>query len=368
MSAELSTPSPRADLAETEVWQRVAWSTVECVVVGTTPCIVGENQCEAVGLRSGARAPNVATDSGNAPLAAARRSWEVTRTDYPRSRLDSERERAHAEGYAIGIRDADAEIPPFPDALFDAELSTFGAMFETNHDRAARELVRARNTGKTFGPANWTPESCIGQWFVEIGRHIPSAPGVRSPALWGTRQGLGELARDVARKFRRAGRDFAPRYHSASRRAESVRAYCGRNRKTFQALDTERHATFTNDCLARMRGSTGRPTARRSWRAHTPKSWPTESESVKEPAVLRCNVSTGEAIPQWHSALRRWMTVGLRLAACTAAMREGHDWDPRSPIGSEIGLPSDAPSRAEAMSRQRPLGSLRRSRRADAKD
>jgi SAM-dependent methyltransferase len=249
MSAELQTSPPAVDLAAVKARQRTAWSTGDYAVVGTTLQIVGENLCEALDLRSGARVLDVAAGNGNASLAAARRWCDVTSTDYVSSLLESGRARARAEGHNIAFQEADAEDLPFPDASFDAVLSTFGVMFTPNQDKAAGELVRVCKPGGKIGLANWTPASFIGQLFATIGKYIPPAPGVKSPALWGTKQRLQELFGEGAREIRTTSRDFAFRYHSPAHWVEVFRTYYGPMNKTFQALDAGKQSAFTKDLL-----------------------------------------------------------------------------------------------------------------------
>src|SRR4051812_13643888 len=193
MSTVVSNPASVPDLAAVKTRQQAAWSTGNYAVVGTTLQIVGETLCEALDLRSGARVLDVAAGNGNATLAAARRWCDVVSTDYVSSLLESGRARAQAEGHTIAFQEADAENLPFPDASFDAVLSTFGVMFTPDQERAAAELARVCKTGGKIGLANWTPESFIGQMFKTIGKYIMPAPGVKSPALWGTKARLDEL-------------------------------------------------------------------------------------------------------------------------------------------------------------------------------
>jgi SAM-dependent methyltransferase len=213
MSAVISTSPPAIDLTAVKTRQQAAWSTGNYAVVGTTLQIVGENLCEALDLRSGARVLDVAAGNGNATLAGARRWCDVTSTDYVSSLLESGRARALAEGHDIQFQEADAENLPFPDASFDAVMSTFGVMFTPNQDKAASELERVCKAGGRIGLANWTPESFIGQLFKTIGKHIPPALGVKSPALWGTQARLEELFGRTAQEIRattRESRSSAP--------------------------------------------------------------------------------------------------------------------------------------------------------------
>lgn len=252
MSAVPSPSSPAIDLAAVKTRQQAAWSTGNYAVVGTTLQIVGENLCEALDLRAGSRVLDVAAGNGNATLAAARRWCDVTSTDYVAALLESGRARAQAEGHAVRFQEADAESLPFADASFDAVMSTFGVMFTPNQDQAAAELARVCRPGGRIGLANWTPESFIGQLFKTIGTYIPPVPGVRSPALWGTKARLEELFGNTARAICTTHREFTFRYRSPAHWIEVFRTYYGPMNKTFGALDAEKQAAFTRDLLALM--------------------------------------------------------------------------------------------------------------------
>ena len=220
--------------------------------MGTTLQIVGENLCEALDLRAGARVLDVAAGNGNATLAAARRWCDVTSTDYVASLLEAGRARAQAEGHTVRFQEADAENLPFADASFDVVLSTFGVMFTPNQEQAASELARVCKPGGRIGLANWTPESFIGQLFKTIGKYVPPAPGVKSPALWGTKARLDELFGSTAREIRTRSREFNFRYHSPAHWIDVFRTYYGPMNKTFGALDADKQAAFTQDLLALM--------------------------------------------------------------------------------------------------------------------
>jgi ubiquinone/menaquinone biosynthesis C-methylase UbiE len=252
MPADPSPLSPAVDLAAVKTRQQAAWSTGNYAVVGTTLQIVGENLCEALDLRSGSRVLDVAAGNGNATLAAARRWCDVTSTDYVSSLLESGRARAQAEGHTVQFQEADAENLPFPDASFDVVMSTFGVMFTPNQDEAANELARVCKPGGKIGMANWTPESFIGQVFKTIGKYIPPAPGVKSPALWGTKARLDELFANTAREIRVTSREFVFRYRSPAHWLDVFRTYYGPINKTFGALDADKQAAFTQDLQALM--------------------------------------------------------------------------------------------------------------------
>jgi SAM-dependent methyltransferase len=248
MSEVLSAPSP--DLVAIKGRQRTAWSAGDYAVVGTTLQIVGENLCEALDLRAGQKVLDVAAGNGNATLAAARRFCEVTSTDYVPALLKSGRARAEAEDQEIVFKEADAENLPFPDASFDAVISTFGVMFTADQDKAAAELLRVCKPGGRIGLANWTPESFVGQMFRTIAKYIPSAPGLKPPALWGTRSRLEELFGTSARTIGSKSRFFNFRYRSPEHFVEVFRSYYGPMNKTYAALDAAKQAALTSDLLA----------------------------------------------------------------------------------------------------------------------
>jgi SAM-dependent methyltransferase len=248
MTATLQAP-PAPDLAAVKTRQQGAWSSGDYAVVGTTLQIVGEELCEALDLRAGSKVLDVAAGNGNVTLAAARRWCDVTSTDYVPALLERGRERATAERFNVTFREADAEALPFPDKSFDVVVSTFGVMFTPDQDKAAAELVRVCRSGGKIGLANWTPDGFIGQLFKTLGKHLPPPPGVKSPALWGTRTRLDEM-------FGKAGtieaqpKMFVFRYKSPQHWLEVFRTYYGPTFKAFGALDTEKQKALAADLIA----------------------------------------------------------------------------------------------------------------------
>lgn len=241
--------SPTVDLATVKVRQHAAWSSGDYAVIGATLQIVGETLCEAVDLRSNQRVLDVAAGNGNATLAAARRFADVVSTDYVDSLLAHGRVRAAADGLKATFQEADAEDLRFADDSFDVVLSTFGVMFAPNHDQAASELIRVCRPGGKIGLANWTPEGFIGQLFKTIGKYVPPAPGVKSPALWGTRGHLDTLFATNG-TIAAESRHFVFRYKSPSHWLEIFRTYYGPVLKAFAAIDAEARQALEADLYA----------------------------------------------------------------------------------------------------------------------
>ena len=243
----LSTPT--SGLAAVKSKQQAAWGSGDYAIIGTTLQIVGESLCEAVDIRSNERVLDVAAGNGNASLAAARRFALVTSTDYVGALLERGRERAIAERLQIAFQEADAENLPFADESFHAVLSTFGVMFTPDQRQAASELTRVCKRGGRIGLASWTPDSFIGQIFKTIGRYIPPASGVKSPALWGSRAHLDELF-DPYASIHTKTRTFMFRYRSADHFLEVFRTYYGPVLKAFAALDATGQAGLEADLRA----------------------------------------------------------------------------------------------------------------------
>jgi len=239
------------DLAAVKARQQATWASGDYAVVGTTLQIVGETLCEAVDLRSGQRVLDVAAGNGNATLAAARRFADVVSTDYVGALLERGRKRAEAEGLPVEFREADAENLPFPDAGFDAVLSTFGVMFTANHARAASELVRVCRPGGKIGLANWTPESFIGNLLKTVVKFVPPPPGVKSPVMWGKKDYLAEMfGPDVA--IATQSRHFTFRYKSPAHFLDVFRTFYGPTHKAFGAIDATAQDRLAADLFALM--------------------------------------------------------------------------------------------------------------------
>ncbi|MBR1121037.1 methyltransferase domain-containing protein [Bradyrhizobium lablabi] len=244
-----TTAAPTADLSAVKTRQQTAWSSGDYAIVGTTLQIVGESLCEAIDLRAGQRVLDVAAGNGNATLAAARRFTEVVSTDYVGALLERGRERATAERLPVTFQEADAERLPFGAASFDVVLSTFGVMFTPDQQQAANELARVCRPGGKIGLANWTPDGFIGQLFKTIGKYVPPAPGVKSPALWGTKAHLDALFGAKA-TVEATSKYFAFRYKSPEHKLEIFRTYYGPVLKAFAAIDSTAQQSLAADIHA----------------------------------------------------------------------------------------------------------------------
>jgi SAM-dependent methyltransferase len=205
-------------------------------MIGTQILLSSELLIESLDVHAGDRVLDVATGSGNAALAAARRGCTVIGIDYVPELLDRARLRAAAEGVVVEFIEGDAEALPFEDASFDVVASVFGAMFAPDQDQTARELARVCRPGGRIGLVAHTPDGFIGNLFKVIARHVPPPAGLRSPIQWGTEGRLRELFGDRIDEIRVEKRNIIWRYPSPAAYVEYWRRYYGPTLKAFEAV------------------------------------------------------------------------------------------------------------------------------------
>ena len=225
--------------AVTSIQQKV-WSAGDFAKVGTIVAPVSENLAEAVDMGPDDGVLDVACGSGNAAIAAARRTWgEVVGLDYVPELLDHARERAAAEGMEIEFVEGDAQDLPFEDSSFDAVLSVFGAMFAPDQEKAAAELLRVCRSGGRIGMANWTPDGFVGDMFKTTAQHAPPPPGLTPPVAWGTEERLRELFGDGISDLQIERRTFHQRFRSADHFIDYFKTWFGPTKMAYERVGDE---------------------------------------------------------------------------------------------------------------------------------
>jgi ubiquinone/menaquinone biosynthesis C-methylase UbiE len=245
------------DLEAVKQRQQTMWASGDFHAVAALIQPVAEDLCEAVDLRADWRVLDVATGSGNAALAAARRGCDVVGIDYVPALLARGRRRAEAEGLDIDLVEGDAESIPFPDASFDAVLSVYGAMFAPNHEKTFAELARVCRPGGRIGLATWAPDGFIGEMLKVVSTHVPPAPGVASPLLWGTGAYVGSMFGDTIDGLGARDRTFTFRFRSAEGFVEYFRDFYGPTLKAFEAVGEGRADELFADLVALVRKHAG---------------------------------------------------------------------------------------------------------------
>lgn len=225
--------------------QRETWAAGDFGMIAWNTVYAGECLCEAADLRAGQRVLDVACGTGNVALSAGRRFCEAIGVDYVPSLIERARERAAAERLPVTFEVGDAESLPFEDESFDAVLSTFGAMFAPDQEKAAAELVRVCRPGGRIGLASWTPEGMWGELFALHARFLPPPEGIRPPPLWGTEARIGELFGDAVREVRAHRRITLFRSRSARHWIDFFRTHFGPMIKVLETLDGAGRRQFT---------------------------------------------------------------------------------------------------------------------------
>src|SRR6478672_9092675 len=93
----VTTIPAQPDLSAVKARQQGTWASGDFSVVASRIVFQAEHLCEAADLQAGWRVLDVATASGNAAIAAARRGCEVVGVDYVPALLERGRIRAAAE-------------------------------------------------------------------------------------------------------------------------------------------------------------------------------------------------------------------------------------------------------------------------------
>jgi SAM-dependent methyltransferase len=132
---------------------------------------------EAAGVQRGQHVLAAAAGDGNVAAAALAAGAVVEAGDLSRSMVARGRARVPRASW---LR-ADVQELPYPDAMFDAALSSFGAVLAPRAKRTARELARVTRPGGVVGLTAWTPESLPGRAENLVAR----PDGARSATDWG---------------------------------------------------------------------------------------------------------------------------------------------------------------------------------------
>ena len=243
-------PYHAVDYSTVKQRQQATWASGDFSVVAARILYQAEQLCETAELQAGWRVLDVATGSGNAALAAARRGCDAVGIDYVPALLERGRIRAEAERLSVEFFNGDAEQLPFPAATFDAVLSIYGVMFAPDHQLAAAELGRVCRPGGRIALACWTPEGFIGETFRLFSRYLPPAPGLQPPVRWGDEAYQRELFGDLVASVRSYPRTAIFRYRSAEENVDFFRTFYGPTLRAFDVLPAERQEALKKDMIA----------------------------------------------------------------------------------------------------------------------
>ena len=141
---------------------------------------------------------DVATGTGWTARRLADRGFDVTAVDFAPDVVAAARAFAGSRGLDIAFDDGDAELLPYPDASFDAVISTFGVMFVQRPEDAAAELARVCRPGGRLALVNWSPDGNVFEMFKIMKAFMPKPDGTPppSPFEWGSPERVQQLLGD----------------------------------------------------------------------------------------------------------------------------------------------------------------------------
>jgi len=194
---------------------------------------------EQLDIPTGCQLLDVACGSGQLALWAARDGINVTGVDIAPNLVRRAQARAKAEGLKARFMEGDAEALPFEDGSFDVVTSLIGAMFASQPELVASELLRVCTPGGTIAMGNWTAEGFVGKMFKTFAKFlVPS--GTPSPLLWGNemivRERLGRGVSDLAMTRRHYFFDYP---FPPAGVVELFRQYYGPTNRAFASLDED---------------------------------------------------------------------------------------------------------------------------------
>ncbi len=239
-----------ATFEEIKARQQITWGSGDYAKIAWITVPLADSLVEAVDLRPGSRALDVATGTGHVALAAARRFCVAVGVDYVPTLLEVARRRAAAEGLEVTFVEGDAENLPCSDGDFDYVLSAIGAMFAPNQEQTAHELLRATRSGGTIGMINWTPTGFIGELFKTIAKHVPPPFELKPAALWGSEERVRELFGDGVSSLIFRTSKLRQRYLSPEHYADFFLTWYGPTLKAAESLTKPAREAFRADLIA----------------------------------------------------------------------------------------------------------------------
>jgi SAM-dependent methyltransferase len=174
---------------------RATWASGDWDTHSRLIAPVGAVVLERIELRPGLDLLDVGTGTGgNVAIPAALRGAKVVGLDLAPELFEHARRRAAEAGVDVEWVEGDAQDLPFADESFDRVVSTFGAMFAPDHERAAGELVRVCRAGGRVAMTTWANEGYAAGLFKLNGAFLPPPPaGVQPPPLWGVESHVEEV-------------------------------------------------------------------------------------------------------------------------------------------------------------------------------
>jgi SAM-dependent methyltransferase len=179
---DINTNTIQKNVRTANVWELGDYRSVSTMLPPISSHLV-----KLLKIQPGESVLDIACGNGNTAITARRKGAKVTGVDLTSELLKIAKEEERiAQVSDIEWKEGDAQNLPFEDESFDVVLSTFGHMFASQPEVAAKELIRVTKKGGRIGFATWPPELAIGSLFRVNSKHLPKNPNAPpSPILWG---------------------------------------------------------------------------------------------------------------------------------------------------------------------------------------
>ena len=149
--------------------------------------------------RAGERILDIGTGTGWTARFASAQGADVTGIDIAEPLLEAGRTLSAHMANAPDFVHGDAEELPFKASTFDGIVSTYGVMFASRPERAAREMARVTRPGGRLVLMTWLddPDGYIARFFDVVGRFSDAPPPETSPMVWGRPDWVQSLLGDA---------------------------------------------------------------------------------------------------------------------------------------------------------------------------
>jgi SAM-dependent methyltransferase len=145
-------------------------------------------------VKHGERVLDIATGTGNAALAAARKGATATGIDASSRLIELARQRANAERLPASFHVGDLHELPFESGSFECVTSVFGLIFAADPQRAVSELLRVLAPGGRGLISVWVPAGAIDAMVGVFMRAAAQAASPPPPRLrWSDEEAVAEL-------------------------------------------------------------------------------------------------------------------------------------------------------------------------------
>jgi SAM-dependent methyltransferase len=236
------------DMTALKARQKAMWQSGDYAQFATYLLSGALDFLESCNIPAGVNVLDTGCGAGQTAIPMARNGSIVTGLDLAGNLIAESKKRAASEGLSIRLDEGDAEDLPYEDGEFDVAFSLIGAMFAPQPDLVAAEMVRVVRPGGRIIMGNWTPSGFVGQMFKTMGKHVPPAPGIPAPTLWGDEATVRVRFQPYVTDLKLTRRLYPFKYpFGTAKVVEFFREFYGPTNRAFASLDTAAQSALRHD-------------------------------------------------------------------------------------------------------------------------